>query len=42
MINDDDAGSLASFNEHTASFGTLVEDGTGVLDAVIAKLGALF
>lgn len=42
MINEDAAGDLASFNQHTKLNGYLVEDGTGVLDAVIAYVMAMF
>jgi OmcA/MtrC family decaheme c-type cytochrome len=34
LVNEDDAGELAAFNQHTALFGTLVTAGTGVLDGV--------
>jgi OmcA/MtrC family decaheme c-type cytochrome len=45
MINEDQAGELAAFNAHTASFGTLLDattNGATVLDEAIAKLMAMF
>jgi OmcA/MtrC family decaheme c-type cytochrome len=42
MINADSANALTSFNEHTASFGTLVEASDGVFDGVIEKLMSMF
>ncbi len=45
MINEDQAGELAAFNEHTASFGTLIDatdSGTSKLDQAIQKIMALF
>ncbi|HEY6889132.1 MAG TPA: hypothetical protein VI300_15170 [Solirubrobacter sp.] len=42
MINEDDAGHLAAFDAHTATFGTRLANDTGVLDAAIAKIMALF
>jgi hypothetical protein len=42
MINENLGGELAAFEEHTASFGTRLENGTGVLDAAIAKIMSLF
>jgi len=42
LINEDAAGQLAAFNEHTATFGYGLENGTGVLDAAIAKIMAFF
>jgi OmcA/MtrC family decaheme c-type cytochrome len=42
VINEDNAGALTALNEHTATFGTLIEAGTGVLDATIKSLMALF
>jgi OmcA/MtrC family decaheme c-type cytochrome len=40
LINEDAAGDLAAFNQHTAMFGTLVVDGAGVLDSVTQQLMA--
>jgi OmcA/MtrC family decaheme c-type cytochrome len=42
MINEDDAGKLAAFNEHTKVFGYRVEDGDGVWEAVIEEIMSLF
>ncbi|HET7753599.1 MAG TPA: hypothetical protein VFK85_06795 [Anaeromyxobacteraceae bacterium] len=42
MINEDDAGKLASFNAHAASFGTQVDATPGAFDAAVAKIMALF
>ena len=38
LVNEDAASSLASFNAHTAAFGTFVPSATGVLDAVTQDL----
>jgi OmcA/MtrC family decaheme c-type cytochrome len=38
MINEDAAGELAAFNEHTADGGYLLENATGVLDTVITTI----
>jgi OmcA/MtrC family decaheme c-type cytochrome len=40
LINEDDAGKLASFNQHTKAGGYLVED--GVWDDIVAEVMALF
>jgi OmcA/MtrC family decaheme c-type cytochrome len=42
LINEDKAGDLASFDAHTATFGTRLPADVGVLDAAIAKIMALF
>lgn len=45
MINEDKAGELAAFNEHTGTFGYMLDATTGaaaVLDAAIAKIMAVF
>jgi hypothetical protein len=42
MINEDDAGKLAAFNEHTKVFGYRVEDGDGVWEAVVEEIMSLF
>jgi len=41
-INEDQAGELTSFNQHTKAFGYLLEDGEGVLDTVIEKIMSFF
>jgi OmcA/MtrC family decaheme c-type cytochrome len=41
-INADDAGSLVSFNEHTKTFGYLLQGTTDVLRAAIAKVASFF
>jgi hypothetical protein len=42
LINEDAAGHLAAFDAHTASNGTRLANGTGVFDAAVAKIMALF
>ncbi|MCB9652543.1 MAG: hypothetical protein H6729_00230 [Deltaproteobacteria bacterium] len=42
MINENDGGKLIAFFQHTKTGGYLVEDETGVLDTVIAKIMSLF
>jgi OmcA/MtrC family decaheme c-type cytochrome len=42
MINEDKAGNLAAFNKHTADNGFMLVNGTGVLDAAVQKIMALF
>jgi OmcA/MtrC family decaheme c-type cytochrome len=45
LINEDAAGALVSFNEHTGMFGFMLDattNATGILDAAIAKIMALF
>jgi OmcA/MtrC family decaheme c-type cytochrome len=42
MINEDNMGELVSFNEHTGTFGYLLEGTTDVLNAAIAKIMAIF
>ncbi|GAB6083020.1 hypothetical protein JCM30471_19340 [Desulfuromonas carbonis] len=42
MINEDAAGDLAAFNAHVKTNGYLVQNAAGVLDAVIAKIMAMF
>jgi OmcA/MtrC family decaheme c-type cytochrome len=40
MINEDDAAGIASFNQHAATFGTLVANTTTAFDAVTANVMA--
>ena len=42
MINEDEAGELMAFNQHTQDGGYLVEDEDGVLDTVIKTIMAFF
>jgi hypothetical protein len=42
MITEDEAGSLVAFNEHTGTFGYLLQGTADVLDAAIAKIMAFF
>jgi len=42
MINEDDAGSLVSFNAHTKAFGYLVEDATDVLSTIVSTIMAQY
>jgi OmcA/MtrC family decaheme c-type cytochrome len=42
MLRADDADKLAAFNDHVRTFGYLVEDDTGVWDAVVEKIMAVF
>ncbi|ACG74214.1 conserved hypothetical protein [Anaeromyxobacter sp. K] len=42
LINEDDAGRLAAFDQHTATFGFEVQNASGVFDAAVAKIMALF
>jgi hypothetical protein len=42
MLNEDDAGGLASFNAHTAAFGTHLENKSGVFDTTVEKVMSLF
>jgi hypothetical protein len=42
MINEDEAGELMAFNQHTQDGGYLVEDKDGVLDTVIETIMAFF
>ncbi len=42
MINAGDTGALVSFNEHTSTFGYMLENANGVLDAAITKIMSLF
>ena len=42
MINEDNAGELAAFNQHTKSMGYLVENVTGLYDLIVAKVMSLF
>jgi OmcA/MtrC family decaheme c-type cytochrome len=41
LINEDAAGELAAFNAHVGAFGTLVVNGTGVLDGVMQNIAAM-
>lgn len=42
MINEDAAGEVVSFNQHTATFGTLLDAASNTLNDVIAQLQTLF
>jgi OmcA/MtrC family decaheme c-type cytochrome len=42
LINEDEAGELMAFNQHTQAGGYLVEDEDGVLDTVIETIMAFF
>jgi OmcA/MtrC family decaheme c-type cytochrome len=42
MLRADDADKLAAFNDHVRTFGYLVEDDTGVWDAVVEKIMSVF
>ena len=42
MINEDEAGKLSAFYQHTKTNGYLVEDDTGVLDKVIERIMSFF
>jgi hypothetical protein len=42
MLKEDDAGGLASFNAHTAAFGTHLENKPGVFDTAVEKVMSLF
>jgi hypothetical protein len=42
LINEDEAGELAAFNQHTKAGGYLVEDDDDVLDTVIETIMAIF
>ena len=42
LINEDDAGMLAAFNQHTKSNGYLVKAVSGLLDLVIASVESMF
>jgi OmcA/MtrC family decaheme c-type cytochrome len=41
-INEDDAGSLAAWNQHVKTFGYLVENATGVYDTVVDTIMSMF
>ena len=42
LINEDDAGMLAAFNQHTKSNGYLVKAVTGLYDMVVESVMAMF
>ena len=42
MINEDAAGELAAFNQHTKTFGYMVENATGVWERVVATIMSMF